>query len=592
VYQRRAGIKRAELAAAIRADERIGSARMAVVLLAVAGFIAANVYHLSALFPLLPLAVFAVLVVWHEQLRTKRRRIKCGLSFYEACLARMDGKWAGTGNSGNEYLQAEHPYAADLDIFGKGSLFELLCSTRTRTGEETLARWLLNPADAREVGLRQAAVRELSPQLDLREDLAELGAEVRQRVRPDQLAAWGAAPRRLPGGALRAMAWTLSGAVLSTLGIWIFTDIGRWPFLLAVLLALCFWQSMRARVGVVNADINKWLAELEVLAKALAHIERGTFSGPRMRELQAQLKDESATASERIQELVQRVRLLDAQYNQFFALPAFLLLWSAHLAFVFENWREKSGKSVGKWLAAAGEIEALCALAAYAYEHPGHVFPEVVDGPLLYEGEALGHPLLPESVCVRNDMRLDDQLRVLIISGSNMSGKSTFLRTVGSNAALALAGAPVCAKKLRLCPMALGATLRVQDSLQAGTSRFYAEIARLRQIVDLAGAGETKRGLPLLFLLDEILHGTNSHDRRIGARMVIGGLLDKGAIGLVTTHDLALAEAAEELGARARNVHFQDDLKDGRMTFDYRMHPGIVQKSNALELMRALGLPV
>jgi DNA mismatch repair ATPase MutS len=228
-------------------------------------------------------------------------------------------------------------------------------------------------------------------------------------------------------------------------------------------------------------------------------------------------------------------------------------------------------------------------LAGYAYEHPADPFPELVpedEGPV-FEGQEMGHPLLPESSFIRNSVGLGQTLRVYVVSGSNMSGKSTLLRTVGINLVMALAGAPVRARALRLSPLALGATLRVQDSLRDGSSRFYAEVSRLRQLSDMAKAEP-----PLLFLLDEIFHGTNSHDRLIGAEAVIRSLVDAGAIGLVTTHDLALAKAADALGERARNVHFADEIVDGKLHFDYRMHPGVVQKSNALELMRSVGLEV
>jgi DNA mismatch repair ATPase MutS len=234
-----------------------------------------------------------------------------------------------------------------------------------------------------------------------------------------------------------------------------------------------------------------------------------------------------------------------------------------------------------------GEFEALCALSSYAYENPSDPFAEIVTGETCFHGEGLGHPLIPEAVCVRNDVSLGGDLRLLMISGSNMSGKSTLLRTVGINTVLALAGAPVRAKQLRLSSLVVGATLRVQDSLQAGRSRFYAEITRVRQLIDLA------RGQPpLLFLLDELFQGTNSHDRRIGAQAVLAGLIELGAIGLVTTHDLALTQIADHLGSRAGNVHFQDQLQDGTMMFDYRMHSGIVSHSNALALMRAVGINV
>ena len=238
--------------------------------------------------------------------------------------------------------------------------------------------------------------------------------------------------------------------------------------------------------------------------------------------------------------------------------------------------------------AAAGEMEALCALAGYAWEHPEHPFPVLVEGSPRLDGVELGHPLLASSRCVANDVHLGgDGPHVLVVSGSNMSGKSTLLRTVGLSAVLAQAGAPVPAAALTLTPLAVAASLRIQDSLHAGTSRFYAEVTRVKQVVDLAAGSP-----PLLFLLDEIFHGTNSHDRRIGSEAVVRGLVDRGAIGLVTTHDLAIAQVADALGGRAANVHFEDQLLDGRMTFDYRVRPGVVTRSNALELMRAVGLEV
>jgi DNA mismatch repair ATPase MutS len=279
------------------------------------------------------------------------------------------------------------------------------------------------------------------------------------------------------------------------------------------------------------------------------------------------------------------VDLLDSRRNQFFAPVALLTMWGVHCALAVEAWRARHGASVGAWLTAVGELEALCSLAGFAWEHPADVYPELEESEPRFEAESLGHPLIPEARCVRNDVALGGATRVLIVSGSNMSGKSTLLRAVGTNAVLALAGAPVRASRLRLSRLSVGATLRIRDSLQEGTSRFYAELVRLRDLVRIA-----ESPVPLLFLLDEILHGTNSHDRRLGAAAVVSGLVERGAIGLVTTHDLALSAVADEPALHAANVHFEDRLEDGEMRFDYRMRPGVVQTSNALALMRSLGL--
>ena len=292
-------------------------------------------------------------------------------------------------------------------------------------------------------------------------------------------------------------------------------------------------------------------------------------------------------ASAQIRRLARLLHLLDYERNQLFMPVAVIWLWKIQLALRIDAWRAGSGRKIAHWLSAIGEFEALCALACYAAENPADPFPELVTGPIRFEADAVGHPLLQSDACVRNDVSLGAVTRVLIVSGSNMSGKSTLLRTVGVNAILALAGAPVRASRLTITPLAVGATLRIQDSLQAGRSRFYAEITRVRQIVVRA------RGpLPLLFLFDELFNGTNSHDRCVGAEAVVRGLINLGATGLVTTHDLTLAQIADTLAPQVENVHFEDRLEDGKMLFDYRMRPGVVTHSNALALMRAIGLEV
>jgi DNA mismatch repair ATPase MutS len=280
--------------------------------------------------------------------------------------------------------------------------------------------------------------------------------------------------------------------------------------------------------------------------------------------------------------------MLDWRRNAFFAPISAALSWPLHLAAAIEGWRREFGPKVSVWLSAVAEYEVLSSLAAYAYEHPADPFPSFVEeGPARFDGTELGHPLVPAARMVRNDVHLTPQVPVLIVSGSNMSGKSTLLRTVGVNVILAMSGAPVRALHLTLTPLTVGATLHVHDSLQAGRSRFFAEIERIRAVADL-----TARTPKPLFLLDELLQGTNSHDRAIGAEALVRSLIDRGAIGLITTHDLALAAIADRSGGRAANVHFEDELRGGELVFDYTMRPGPVTDSNALELMKAVGLPV
>ena len=534
---------------------------------------------------LVPVAGFVALVTVHQRTRRAERRLARAVRFYELGIARLDHAFAGKGVAGDRFADAAHPYAPDLDLFGRGSLYELLCTARTQIGEETLARWLLAPPA--EVRRRQEAVDDLRARLDLRETIALLGEDVRSVVDPAALVAWASQPPWRPRPVERALALVLPTLTCLALAAWDLDWTGAAPVAVAALVQVAFALRLRPKVLPVLRHVAQPAAHLALLSDLLAELERVRFEAPALVALTAALASAGEPPSRRIAALQRLINLLDAHRNQVFALISFVLLWRTNFALAIEAWRAESGPAVPRWLAAIGEVEALLALASHAFEHPDDPFPEVVDGPPRIEANGLGHPLLAEERCVRNDLALGDACRVLVVSGSNMSGKSTLLRAVGVNVVLALAGAPVRARRFVLTPLAVGAAIRIVDSLQDGTSRFYAEVKRLSQIVDL-----TRGPLPLLFLLDEILSGTNSHDRAIGAEAIVKTLAARGALGLVTTHDLALARIVDALGAPAANVHFEDHLEDGRMCFDYAMRPGVVRKSNALALMRAVGLEV
>lgn len=586
-YTQRAASRRAESARQMKSFRKVGIVRLSLL---VAGLVLAWLAFkgLVAWWWLLPTAaVFLALAEVQARITQARRRCERAAALYEQGLARLDDRWAGKGETGERFLKNSHPYAEDLDLFGHGSLFELLSIARTRAGEETLARWLLQPSVPEEVLARQAAVAELRLRLDLREDLALLGEGVRSGEDAQALVAWAAATPWHISRSMCMTAMVLALLAVVTLILWV-AGFGWIPFLIALIIGKAFALRLRDPVNRVIGAVDAPGRDLTLLSEVLARLERERFSSPRLVELRAALDVEGLAPSQQIAKLNRLIDLLDARRNMIFAPFAIILLWPLQFAIRIERWRQSSGAAVARWLAAVGELEALGSMAGYAYEHPQDSFPELVEGGACFEGEGLGHPLIPESRNVRTDLRLSDEReRVLIVSGSNMSGKSTLLRTVGTNTVLALAGAPVRARRLRLSPLQVGASIHIQDSLQAGASRFYAEITRLRQIVEL-----TKGAFPVLFLLDEILHGTNSHDRRIGAEGVVRGLIERGAIGLVTTHDLALARIADELAPRAANVHFEDHLEGGKMTFDYLLRQGVVERSNALELMRSVGLEV
>ncbi|HEU4369952.1 MAG TPA: DNA mismatch repair protein MutS, partial [Methylomirabilota bacterium] len=452
-------------------------------------------------------------------------------------------------------------------------------------GEETLAAWLLAPPDLSSVRARQAAVQELTPRLELREDLAVLGEDVAATVRPDALATLSAPATRPPGTRLRLGAAAVTAVTLGVVALW----AAGWAPLMLALGVLVVQGLVGRRLRAHEREADRAVAghgpDLDLLAAVLDRFEREPLTSPLLAQVQADMLTQGLRPSRAVRRLRLLVDLFDSRRNQFFAALALMTMWGVHCAFAIEAWRARHGASVGRWLTGVGQLEALSSLAGLAWEHPADVYPDLDEQETQFEAEALGHPLIPEPRCVRNDVALGGAIRVLIVSGSNMSGKSTLLRAVGVNTVLALAGAPVRASRLRLSRLSVGATLRIRDSLQEGTSRFYAELVRLRDLVRIAGGP-----VPLLFLLDEILHGTNSHDRRLGAAAVVSGLVQKGAIGLVTTHDLALSAVATDPDVRGANVHFEDRLEDGQMVFDYRMRPGVVQTSNALALMRTLGL--
>jgi DNA mismatch repair ATPase MutS len=471
-------------------------------------------------------------------------------------------------------------------LFGKGSLFELLSRARTRMGEEALAGWLLHPSALWEIRERHAAVAELRDKLDLREDLAVLGADARIGVRPEALAKWAGAANRLSQWWLRWLAPVLAALAIGSAIVW-----SRWkilsPFLIVMVIEGLIAYSLRKELDEVLYATEEAFENLELLATMLARLERERFAAPRLLELMRELGSHDVPGSRAIARLGRIYGYVESRRNLFLRMLDKPLMYSVQLAFVAEAWRRAHGKAVRSWLDVAGEIEALVSLAAYGYEHPADPFPEFVDGAASFQGEELGHPLIPGAKCVRNIVSLSGEPRVLLVTGSNMSGKSTLLRTVGINTVLAMAGAPVRAGRLRLTPLHVGASIRINDSLHEGNSRFYAEITRLRQIYDLAGEKPA-----LLFLLDELLQGTNSKDRRIGAEGVVRALVERGAIGMISTHDLALVDIGGAEVRSLRNVHFQDELENGRMTTDFILRDGVVTKSNGLELMRSIGLKV
>ena len=589
-YTRRLTARRTAHASLDAISARISYTRIcAVAAIAIVGYL--SLFHggsgrLPAWSLAVPLTVFVALAIWHDRVIRAGARAAQSVSFYERGIARIEDRWHGNGPTGERFLDANHLYADDLDVFGNASLFQLLSLARTHLGEERLAQWLAAPSPIATVRVRQDSIAELRGSLDFREALVCAGGPSPD-VDTVAVSAWASAPPRPESIWLRAAAIVLAAGIFVT-AYWWAAGGPEAPLLIAIVLKMLLTRPSRARVARVVKGVERPLAQLDLLVETLSLIERSSFRTPHLAELRAGMLSHGVVPSRAIRRLKSLAEMLEWRRNAIFAPLSAAISWPLHIAAAIESWRREFGDKVLVWLSVVAEYEALSSMAGYAFEHPDDPFPELIsEGPAQFDGQQLGHPIVPASRMVRNDVALSPQVRLLMVSGSNMSGKSTLLRTVGVNVVLAMAGSPVRAGRLTMTPLALGATLHVNDSLQAGRSRFFSEISRIRGIVDL-----TEQQPPPVFLLDELFQGTNSHDRAIGAEALLTSLLDRGAIGLTTTHDLSLTAMADRSGGRIVNVHFEDQLQDGELVFDYRMKPGPVTHSNALALMQSVGLPI
>jgi len=567
-------------------QQRTGSLRL---LLAAAALATAwesfHAHRISPFWLIAPLAAFAGAVLYHATLRRRRSAAERATEFYRRGLARIEDRWAGGGLAGERFADAHHVYAADLDLFGKGGLFELLCSARTRMGEEALADWLLNPAPLAEIKERQACLADLRNRLDLREELAALGEHSGIGVQPQHLLRWAESPNVLERRWMVLAAIGLPALCLASIIVWTVTGIVV-PFVLIILIELVVLQRLGGKLAEVLHATESAFEDLNMFSALLTRIEREPFEAPALAALIAALSSHGQAAARCVARLGTIAEWCGSRDNLIVKSLSIPLLYSLQVALAAERWRRAHGKVVRAWVEATGRFEALSSLAQYSFEHPADPFPVLGEGVPGFRAVGLAHPLIASGQCVRNDVEICGRVRVLIVSGSNMSGKSTLLRSVGVNAVLAMAGAPVRARSLEMTPHRVGASIRINDSLPEGSSRFYAEITRLRQLYELASEQS------LLFLLDELLQGTNSKDRRIGAEAVLRAFLERHAIGLVSTHDLALTEIGGLEEGALRNVHFQDEIEDGRIRFDFKLREGVVTKSNGLELMRSIGLKV
>lgn len=546
------------------------------------------------------LCAFAVLVVWHARVEERVAWHDALYSINQIAIARIGRAWdrLPPGDTPPEGIE-HHAYALDLDLFGHASLLQWLGPAATAAGADTLRRWLLEPASPADVKARQAAVAELAPAVEWREHLGAHGRLVAgvRRQELDVFLRWAESDGPFRPPALRRLR---AAVLLITSAIWILIlldaagviSAALWmiPITLGVILSF-------ATVAHVHGEFNRASAgeqAFERYAALFAHVTGGPRSAPLLHDIQSRLGAPGASAPACIRRLVrlQGLAQLRAGAAIFHFVWQALTLWDFHVFFALDAWRRDVGHRVRGWMEAVGDLDALSAFAQIRQDNPDWCFPDVHPAGAGAASEltatAIAHPLINDDRRVPNDVTVGPPGTLLLITGSNMSGKSTLLRAIGLNAVLAQAGAPVCASALTMPAADIETSIRVQDSLEHGLSYFMAALARLKHVLERAR--HPRDGRVLLYLLDEILQGTNSAERAIAVRGVARHLLAAGAIGVMTTHDLDLA-AEEPLDKTARLVHFTELLDEhGGMTFDYRLRPGLATSRNALRLMRLIGM--
>jgi hypothetical protein len=533
-------------------------------------------------------ALFVAAVVAQRRVVAQMDGARTRKQIHERHLRRMRGDLEGLPD-GKGLIPDGHAYASDIDVIGPGSLFQRIDVTHTVHGAQTLAGWLAAPSTPELIRARQVAVQELARNVELRQELEAsallVGDDVRLDGRPFR--AFAELPPYLEKA--RAVGLLSYALPLVTLALYVAGQLKLLPESLWLLpvaghVALLSQVTKHAHRAFDLASARQ--GTVDAFERMLRLVETAKVESPLLREIQGRVCTEGVKPSEHLARL--RSWTSSSELRKQFLLYIFvnpLTLWDLHVLRGLERWNRDVGRKTTDWFVALGELEALSSLATLAFSDPDATMPVIADAP--FEARGLCHPLLPANKRVANDIVLAGRGSALLITGSNMAGKSTLLRSVGQNVVLALAGGPVCAASMTLPIVRLRASMRVDDSLQRGASYFHAELGKLRSVID--GADEEP---PVMFLLDELLRGTNAQARHIGARAVLVHLLDRGAFGLVATHDIALWTLEEERKGKVINQHFTDVVVNGEMLFDYKLRPGVVRTSNALRLLTLAGIAV
>ena len=546
-------------------------------------------YSVSMLYFLLAvlagMAIFFVLLKKHRQVARQRDLWRHSANLNQDEAARLELQFSRP-ETGQEFAVKNHAYAHDLDLFGTHSLFRLLNRARTQAGQQTLAQWLLFPADEIEISVRQQAVAELKPLIDWRQNLEATALLEPSIAQPtDFLKNWVQTPDSPVIKRFGALRWL----PILTIGLILVAQFEFLPWIFAVVLLVVHGfvlSQIFPLIKTYSEQSDQIVKALKAFGILLEQIEKQDFMSDKLKALQRQLRGDNQTASTAIGRLARLTENLNYRLNIYFFVAVGLpTLWDLQWMTQIENWKKIHANHLMTWLQVLAEIEALNSLAGFAAANPEGVFPEISSEPLHVEARALAHPLIGKMQRVANDFSIDGVGQTVVITGSNMSGKSTFLRTVGVNISLALAGSVVCAEAFVCSRLRVYTSMRTQDSLEENTSSFYAELKRLKTLLEMS----EQNNPPVLYFLDEILKGTNSADRHSGAKALILQLHQKSASGFVSTHDLELGELATQHDF-IKNRSFNSVFADGKLHFDYTLQEGICREFNAAELMRQIGI--
>jgi len=528
--------------------------------------------------------VFSILVYHHNQLTYLSRHFEFLSQVNEDEILRIQGK-LDTFENGRQFQKENHPYHIDLDIFGSNSLFQLLNRTTTFWGRKVLSSWISDPAVKEEIQARQAAIQELAEDINWSQEFQATGKHHEDHANVGVFLSWLENDPLILGNRFYDFIRFFGPFTLLTFFVFfLFSVISFIWILFGITIHALVLLFVLEKVKIIHESTASSIKSLQSFEALITMVEKKKFRSNWLQKTKSIFQVEGLPASRTVGHLKRIFQRLDNRFNLIYQLVNLILLLDIHYAISAEKWKKRQPDNIKKWFLRMGEMEALNSLTGYHHANPEYSFPEISREAFLLQAENMGHPLIPYNQRVNNDFSLEGQGTIALVTGSNMAGKTTFLRTVGVNTVLALMGAPVCADSMKVSNFRVFTSMRTQDNLEENISSFYAELKRIRQLFDYI-----KNGYSLFFLLDEILKGTNSHDRHLGAVSLVHQLSGENITGLISTHDLELAKNAKK-ATRIVNYSFESSIHGDEIFFNYKLKPGICQTFNASKLMEKMGI--